>query len=88
MEQTLKAELGPDAQIVMGFWKSPRRFGWFALRVIHDVSARLARKAGPCGVDFTIDAYLPVLAYHEEGTKDKPTEFIYWSPDGPRAPSS
>jgi hypothetical protein len=82
-DEDAKAELGADAYAVMGFWDCPRQFGWFALRLIHDVTAALGLRRGELEIPFTIDGYLPVTAYHQEDLRDRPVELLYWTADKP-----
>ena len=74
-------DLGPLARPVMGFYSTPRQFGWLALRLIHDVVERLALKRYATAVDSTIDPYLPAKqsASEELEGKDRLGHYVYWT---------
>jgi hypothetical protein len=75
-----RRDLGSHVRAVMGFWPTDRQFGWFALRLMHDVSERLALVHSVGNVPFSIDGYMPAHLYFEEDQLyEKTGRFIFWT---------
>jgi len=78
----LTKKYGNDARQLMVVWDTKRRFGWFALHLLHTVCARIGADNAVLGLGRKIDHYLQSTAeaYFQEHLADSRCWSIPWVP--------
>lgn len=74
----IRAKLGADARVLMGFWAAQEQFGWLILRLLHDIFDRLGLVHNATQIPFSITSHLPFEQYANKHIKGQSVGYVVW----------